>query len=66
MFKDNYNYIAQSNYCIYKKDQNNIVHEVLALNEKLKLYLIELPKFKKMKHCLEKKDWPVDYSYKLW
>ncbi len=55
LFKDDYNYISQSDYYIYKKDENNVIHKVSTLNDKLKMYIIELPKFKKMKYCLEKK-----------
>lgn len=55
LFDDEYNYLSQTNYVIQKVDKKGIIHEVQDLNTKLKMFLIELPKFKKMKHNLNDK-----------
>ncbi len=55
LFIDEYNYISETNYKIEKVDKNGVVHEVQNLNTKMKMFLIELPKFKKVKHNLNEK-----------
>ena len=52
LFNDNYNYISETNYLIQKVDKKGIIHKAQDLNSKMKIFLIELPKFKKMKHNL--------------
>ena len=52
LFDDDYNYLSETNYVIQKVDKKGIIHEVQDLNTKMKIFLIELPKFKRIKHNL--------------
>ncbi len=53
LFSDNYNYFSETNYYIQKVDKNGIIHEIESLNDRLKIFLIELPKFKEVEHNLD-------------
>ncbi len=52
IFNEEHSYISETDYKIIQSDEKGIVHEVANLNEKKKMYIIELPKFRRMKHDL--------------
>ena len=55
VYENEYSYIAESRFYMEEKDNEGVEHIVENLDKELKLYTVQLPKFRKSNHDLNKK-----------
>ena len=55
VYENDYSYIAESKFYMKEKDNEGVEHIVENLDKEIKLYTIQLPKFRKSHHDLNRK-----------